>query len=200
MKIIDCIQGSPEWLQARLGIPTASEFHKILTPTGKLSEQSDAYMKTLLAEWLSGQPVDQYENEWMKRGKETEEEARKYYEFTKDVEVQQVGFITLDDGSAGCSPDFLVDKGAGEIKCPAAWTHVGYLLGDTVATKYWPQVQGQCWIAERDWVDWISYYPTISPIIVRVQRDEEYIMKLASAIMVFNERMAAKKVLLEKYR
>jgi hypothetical protein len=38
----DVTQGSPEWLEARLGIPTASEFDKIITPTGKPSTQYEA--------------------------------------------------------------------------------------------------------------------------------------------------------------
>jgi hypothetical protein len=34
MIILDLEQGTPEWLQARLGIPTASNFGNIITPTG----------------------------------------------------------------------------------------------------------------------------------------------------------------------
>ena len=29
VEIIDCVQGSPEWFQARLGIPTASCFKDV---------------------------------------------------------------------------------------------------------------------------------------------------------------------------
>src|SRR3990167_6593668 len=201
MKIIQCEQGTPAWHQVRIGIPTASEFDKILTPTGKASTQADTYSKKLLAEWLAGKPLYQYESEWMKRVKETEQEARDYYAFATDAEIAQVGFVTLDDGSAGCSPDMLVgDRGAGEIKCPAPWTHVGYLMGDKVDIKYWPQVQGQMWIAERDWVDWISYHPDLPPIIVRVQRDDGYIKALAAVISEFNDKLAARKLLLAKYK
>ena len=32
MKRFDCEQGSPEWFALRRGVPTASEFHRIITP------------------------------------------------------------------------------------------------------------------------------------------------------------------------
>jgi len=54
----DIEQGSERWLQARLGIPTASAFDKIVTSTGKASTQSNAYMNKLLAEWLTGRPSE----------------------------------------------------------------------------------------------------------------------------------------------
>ena len=38
MIVLDHDQGSIEWIEARLGIPTASEFSRIITPTGKLSK------------------------------------------------------------------------------------------------------------------------------------------------------------------
>jgi hypothetical protein len=41
MKIHNCTQGTEEWRKLRAGIPTASEFHKIITPkTGQLSKQA----------------------------------------------------------------------------------------------------------------------------------------------------------------
>ena len=46
---LPCQQGSVEWFEARLGIPTASEFSRIVTPTGKLSASRHAYMGELLA-------------------------------------------------------------------------------------------------------------------------------------------------------
>lgn len=194
-------QYSPEWWAARLGIPTASRFDEILTPTGKLSTQADKYMMELLAEWLSGGPNPQFETEWMRRGTELEPEARKYYAFATDAEIVQVGFITRDDGMVGASPDALVNSdGLSEIKCPAPHTHVGYLLGAKLATQYIPQVQGQLWIAEREWCDWISYHPTMPPCIVRVNRDDGYIKALASAVDEFLGKMLAKRELLRKYK
>ena len=36
-------QGSAAWTEARLGIPTASQFSRIITPGGKLSKSRDGY-------------------------------------------------------------------------------------------------------------------------------------------------------------
>ena len=201
MKIIDCVQNTPEWAAARLAIPTASKFGEILTPTGKLSAQADKYMLELCAEWLSGQPCDDYQSDWMKRGTELEPEARALYAFRMDVEPQTVGFITRDDGLVGCSPDALIGAdGLAEFKCPAPHTHVRYLLGEKLDSKYLPQVQGQMWIAEREWCDWVSYHPTMPPAIVRTVRDKFYIKALASAVDEFIGKMLAKREQLAKFR
>ena len=58
MIALDLQQGSAEWVKARLGIPTASQFSRIITSTGKLSGQADGYMHELLAESLLGEPAD----------------------------------------------------------------------------------------------------------------------------------------------
>ena len=58
MRVIDCEQGSREWVEARLGIPTASAFKRIVTSTGKLSAQRERYQAELLAEWVYGEPAE----------------------------------------------------------------------------------------------------------------------------------------------
>ena len=50
MIIHECVQGTTEWLQLRSGIPTASNFEKILTKSGKKSASQERYMFALLAE------------------------------------------------------------------------------------------------------------------------------------------------------
>ena len=179
MKILNLEQGSPEWLQARLGVPTASAFDKIITPTGKASTQTDAYAKKLVAEWLCGEPLDEYGNAWMQRGNELEPQARSFYEFQTDCTVEQVGFVLRDDELVGCSPDGLVgEKGLVEIKCPAPHTHVDYLLSGTIPNKYRPQVQGQMMLTGREWCDFVSYHPLMAPVIIRVERDDAFIETL----------------------
>ena len=194
MIVHDCEQRSDAWFLLRLGIPTASNFDKILTPGGKASTQAEAYMHTLLAEILTGQQGGMESNAWMQRGTELEPEGRGFYELTTGNDVHEVGFITLDDGSAGCSPDGLIgDPGMLEMKVPAPHTHVGYLLSGELPSGYKPQVQGQLWIAEREWCDFLSYSPLMPPVLIRVQRDEKFIKALASAMAKFTETMAAKR-------
>ena len=184
-------QGSLEWLTLRLGLPTASEFHKILTPGGKLSAQARPYAIRLITEELLQRSLETLTGiEWMERGKELEPLAVKAYEFRQDIETEPVGFLTTDDGLIGCSPDRLVgDDGLLEIKCPAPHTHVGYML-DGPGKDYRPQVQGQLYVSERDWVDWLSYSPEMPMVVVRTERDEPYIRALAAELDAFLDMKA----------
>jgi hypothetical protein len=187
MIILNVEQGSAEWFAARLGIPTASQFGRILTPkTMKLSDQSAGYMQELIAEQLLGQAMDDGGSiGFMQRGEVLERKAVEFYELQRDVETEKVGFVLRDDSRVGCSPDrFVGADGLLEIKCPSAKVHVGYLLDDE-GIGYRAQVQGQLWITGRAYVDTLSYNPELPPALVRVHRDEEFIGKLAAAVDQF---------------
>ena len=121
MKISNCQQGSSEWLTSRLGIPSASQFSRIVTGKGGKSTQVEAYINQLVAEELTGETTFVYVNEHMKRGTELEPDARELYEALTGNTVQEVGFCLDDTVNAGCSPDGLVGgdyEGGLEIKCP----------------------------------------------------------------------------------
>jgi hypothetical protein len=194
MKLIDCVQGSPEWHAVRLGRPTASAFDQIITPGGLLSKSADDYMLKLLFEWMSGEPADNFSSEMAARGSNLEEQAANYYELVNGVELKKIGFVLRDDERCGCSPDRLCGAdGLVELKAPAGWTHIGYLLasldsGDAkgvLSGKYKVQLQGQLYVCERAWVDIMSYNPVIPAVIIRVERDEAYIAKLKVALDEF---------------
>ena len=190
MKIIDCIQGSEEWWEAKLGIVSASHFHQVLNKkTGR-----KLYMRKLAAERLTGLREESYKNDIMDKGSETEAEARKYYETVNDCEVEQIGFVTRDDDVGG-SPDGLIGKdGLLEIKCVISSTHIATILSEKMPTEHIPQVQGLLWITERKWCDFVSYDPRVlsQPIFtVRVERDTEYFKKLAGEVGVFVNELKA---------
>jgi hypothetical protein len=172
MKIIDCEQGTDEWFQARLGIPSASMFNKIITPAKlQVSKQADDYVNKLCAEWVRNQGEDSYQSFDMKRGIDVEEEARDFYQFHTDYEVAQVGFCVADSGAYGCSPDgLIIDEGGVEIKCPTAGVHFGYLIDDMVPAIYRLQVLGSLLVTDYAWWDFVSYHPDMKPLIVRTQR------------------------------
>ena len=183
MRVHNHEQGSEEWLESRLGRPTASNFSKLITPTGKASSSADAYINELIAQKITGEIPEFYKNAAMERGNELEPAAKALYEFTRDVEVVEVGLCLHDTLECGASPDGLVnDDGGIEIKCPLPHTHIGYLKDGKVPTKYIPQIQGCLWITEREWWDFMSYHPSMEDLIVRVYRDEAYIKKMADVV------------------
>lgn len=176
-------QGSDAWLQSRLGRPTASNFGKLITPTGKPSTSAEAYINELIAQRITGEIPEFFKSEAMQRGNDLEASAKALYEFTRDVEVVEVGLCLHDEFDCGASPDGLVgDDGGLEIKCPLPHTHVSYLRDGNMPLKYAPQTQGCLWITQREWWDFMSYHPSMEDLIVRVYRDEAYIKKLADAV------------------
>lgn len=181
-------QGSPEWLQLRLGIPTASNFHKIITPaTGKFSKQSRGYAFWLVAETLLNRQLDSLNNlEWISRGKELEPEAIGMYELAHDVLTEPCGFLTTDDGRIGATPDRLLinQPGALELKCPAPQTHIEYMV-DGFGADYMAQVQGQMLVGDFEFVDRFSYHPDLPPVLKRTERDPAYQTLLRTALGQF---------------
>lgn len=186
-------QNTLEWLQLRLGIPTASVFDKILTPAKRQrSAQAEHLMDRLIFEWMTGEAAEdeaRRATEWMQRGIEEEDAAIAAYEFDADAQTEPGGFFTIDSGLAGASPDRLVGKeGLLEIKCPLGPTQVGAWRRG-VEVDHLCQIQGQLWIAEREWVDLFSYHPKLPLTAKRVYRDEEFIKDLALAVHDFIEQM-----------
>lgn len=196
--IHECEQGSPEWHALRAGVPTSSAFDKIVTPGGKKgvpapSKSAEPYMYRLCAERLLGHAIEDFHGKWMDRGKEFEEEAVNFYEMQRECDTVKVGFITNAAGTIGASPDRLAgDSGLVEIKCPKPETHMGYLLeSGSPYEEYKVQCQGQLWIAQREWVDAVSYYPGLPWALGRVERDEAFIAAMAEMIEEFSANLEA---------
>lgn len=191
-------QYSPEWWAARVGRPSASCFGKIITPkTMKPSSQAEKYLYTLAGERIAGVKEETYQNAAMERGIIMEEEARNMFEMIQDVEVNQVGMIYPDENKMySCSPDGLMDspdnlmEEAGlEIKCPLISTHVAYLLAGEVPVEYIPQVQGSMLISGLSHWFFMSYYPGLPPLILKVPRDEKFCATLQAELESFCERL-----------
>lgn len=179
MIILEAEQGTQEWLAARVGRPSASQFHKLVTSKGKPSTSADKYIDLMISERLTGRSEPIFVTDAMRRGTDLEPEARAYYELVTGNEVEEVGFILDNSGEFGCSPDGLVGDGGLEIKCPAAHNHVEWARKKVCPSKHFAQVQGCMWITDRKWWDFMSYHPDMKPFIVRVERDEEFITQLA---------------------
>ena len=200
MIVLPVEQGSPEWLYARLGLPSCSQFDRILTPRKRqYAAAARGYLYELVAEWLLGYPMDHGSTQYMQRGTDMETEARAWYEMQRDVDVTRVGLVLRDDKLVAGSPDGLVGEDGGvEIKVPAAHTHVGYLLGDE--PDYVGQIQGYMYLTGRRWWDFCSYSPALPSVLVRIERDDEYIAALEGALHLFLDDLAEAKDKLAAYR
>jgi hypothetical protein len=189
MKIIECVQGSDEWIAARLGIPTASEFHRIITAVkGDLSKSARKYAAGLVAETLLGKPLEKPPGSlWvLERGKLLEPLAIQQYGFVTDAEVRRVGLVTTDDGRVGGSPDGLIvgSRGGLEVKCTLDENHMS-IFADGPGDDYKQQVQGNLAICELEWWDLYAYHPELPPVTIRTYRDEPFITKMGAALAEF---------------
>jgi len=199
IEIIRCEQNTPEWLTARLGIPTASEFATVMAKgrsKGERSKTRDAYMRRLADEVIYGEIEENgYTNPNMERGKVMQAEAESIYALTHDVELDRVGCIRhVDDYTLlptyGCSPDALIgDKGQLEIKTTYPQLLVGMHLAGVFPSEHLPQCQGGLWVSEREWIDLMVYWPRRKPFIKRAYRDEKYIMLIEVEVRRFLDEL-----------
>ena len=183
----DVAQYSEEHDRLRLGIPTSSNFHKIITPQGKPSKQWREYACVLIAERLLHRKLEFYNSPAMERGLIVEAEAADWYEFDQAISVQRVGFITDDRHRIGCSPDRLVgDEGLLEVKAPLPHTQVEYWLSGEVGERFRPQLQGQLYVSERSWVDILCWHDVLPKLVLRVEPDDNFIAALDRELRIFN--------------
>ena len=180
-------QGSPEWFANRVGIPGASSFDQIVTTKGAPSESRHKLMYQLAGERILGRKEDTYCSPAMLRGITLEPEARSVFEMLMEVEVTQTGFIYYDDRrDRGCSPDGIIDGKAGlEIKCPLLTTHIEYMMGGKLPSKYFQQVHGSMYAVGLERWYFMSYYPGLKPFIVECYRNKEFIKALDENLDLF---------------
>jgi predicted phage-related endonuclease len=190
MVIIENIeQGTESWLTLKAGIPSASEFDKILSPTGKVSTQAEKYRNQLIGERLLGIKPEGYKSQAMLEGQLKEDEARSLFSMLKGVECRQVAFCFEDDKRYGCSPDSLLDMTGLELKCPELHTHVQYLMDNKLPTCYIPQVQGSMLVSGYSHWFFMSYYPGLPELIIDVQRDDKYCAQLKVLLNEFCDNL-----------
>ena len=201
MIVIDVKQGSVEWQRARMGMPTASQFHRILTPkTRKTASGAKSYLCELLAERLLGHPINGGTTDFMLRGSALEAHAVSGYAFTHDVEPKEVGFCLADGRRYGASPDRLVGEYGGlDIKCLAAHNHVSALLGyDDDA--YDMQAHGCMLVTGRQWWDVVYSNPDLPARERRVECDFELLKTLSDAVETFCDALdEAERMVRQRY-
>lgn len=202
------IQGSDEWRAIRCGKLTASRMADACarTKTGWGASRVNLMAK-LIAERLTGTPCADFVSSEMQWGTATEPQARANYEFMKNYDVVEVGFVTHPlIPMSGASPDGLVgDLGLIEIKCPNTSTHIDTLLGGAVPGKYVTQIQWQLACTGRAWCDFVSFDPRMPEnmqlFVKRVTRDGDRIAELTEMAQEFLAELDSKLARLqEAYR
>ncbi len=191
---LNCDQNSPEWLHIKLGVVSASNFNKVVTSKGEPSKQATNYMYQLAGQIVSDHYEETYKSNAMARGLDMEAEAVGAIEIIKGIETEKIGFCYKDESKrVGCSPDRLIvgEKGLVEVKCPLVQTQVTYLLANKLPTDYIQQVQGQLYVTGYEYCYFVSYYPGLKPLVVRVERDTTFIDKLSKALNDFCDRLGA---------
>jgi len=189
--LIDIPQRSESWFEAICGNVGASSIDKIITTKGEPSKSRDDYMMALAAERITGKQEFTQPTQAMLNGIEREAEAKALFELAHGVEIQEIGLIYKDDRKlCHCSPDGLIDDNGGyEVKNPLAKTHVKYLLGGKLPTEYFCQVQFSLFVSEREYWFFMSHYPAMRPLMLKIERDEKWIEKCEAEIERFNQEL-----------
>lgn len=190
-EIIKCRQGTPEWLQARCGVITASRYgdavslmkrNSGLRKVGDPTAEAEGYAAEIAMERIAGEPYKEPAKAWiLDRGHEMEDLARSRYEEDHGVIVEETGIAKSLDGWFGYSTDGVVgDKGLIEIKAPVNALKVLEMFKSGDVSEYIHQMQGGMWLMDREWCDFIMYVPQLTSAckdmyVKRIWRDDKFI-------------------------
>jgi hypothetical protein len=203
-----------EWIKARTGCVTASEFDSFVTLKGEL--RTGEGLKTYLAEklferWTGRQKPNAFFNVAVNNGIIVESKAAAFAALEYGLDIQHVGFLSNDDATVGASPDGLIGWGnflpdaptpiakmhggeSGiEIKSPALTTHIKYLMDGKLPNDYYCQVQGSMHVSGCQTWHFLSY-PLVSyldgfpPLHLVIERDEKWQSNFAESVEIFLEK------------
>lgn len=195
------LQRTELWQLQRLGKATASRASDILGTKAAYTK----YLNELVDARLLGNIADNFTNAAMDWGTNQEANAKTAYTELTGNEVLETGSIDHPTLMASASPDGLIGEVGGiEIKCPNTSTHRETLKKQEVPKKYIPQIMFQMWIANLEWVDFVSYDPRLAEnaqlFIKRVPRDKGYIKQLAKATESFLEEVDREVEFINNYK
>lgn len=190
--ISDIEQGHPEWHALCCGNPGASNISKIITNKGDPSKQAGDYMRELAGEIITGKKEETFQSIHMQNGLEREDAAIALFEMIHNVDVKRVALVYKDElKKFHVSPDGLIGDNAGlEVKNPMMKTHVKYLLDGKLPSKYFSQIQMSLYVCEREYWWFMSNYVGLPPLILKVNRNEAFILKLEAELENFVTELA----------
>lgn len=189
----EVIQGTPEWLELRIGKISASRAKDLLA-TVRYGEAAGYrnYKTELAVERITGTRYERYVTKQMEYGTETEGVAATVYQLITGNVAKECGMYAIEGTNVVASPDRLVgDDGLVEIKCRELGNHVDSITTGKVPDEYYKQIQFQLWVTHRQWCDYVSYgdeMPDNSKVFVkRIERDEEVINDIVERVEKIEE-------------
>lgn len=197
-------QGSPEWLEARRGVITASRFRDC---RGKLRGGAPnaacvAYALDVARERAGGTVPSKFQTPAMRTGTVEEPVARLRYEMETGRLVTEAGFICTDDRKFGVSVDGLIgDDGIWECKTMVSSDTLfnAMVYGDL--TAYTDQCEGAMWILGRKWVDLSLWCPDFELLkTIRITRNDDSIQKLEDDLLTFEKNVSMHEAELRKIK
>jgi hypothetical protein len=157
---------------------------------GGLGAGAITYMHQLIGERITGELAEPFQgNAHTRRGHALENVARTLYrDMTGEPQPREVGIIL--NHNVGYSPDSLVGaNGLLEIKTKLPKFQIEVLLSGEIPDEHVPQCQGGLWVSEREWNDFVSYWPGMPLFIKRAYRDDIMIRTIAERVEAFHEEM-----------
>lgn len=197
-------QGTDEWLAARRGRITGSQFKvtRDRLKNGEYTSKAKLYAMDTARERIGGRAADVYVNAAMRFGTEQEPLARVAYEDATGNLVEEVGFAFTDDGKFGVSVDGLVDSdGLVEIKTMVSSDTLFKAVVEADHSEYIDQINGAMWLLGRKWCDLILWAPDLPEhklTVVRINRNDDDIDSLVQDLVKFDRLVSEYEAKLRK--
>jgi hypothetical protein len=208
-----------EWLAARTGCLTSSEFGKFVCLDGSLrkGEMKESYLDEKLFErWTGRKMPNEFFTMAVNNGLIVEEKAAAFAAMSYGLKIQHVGFASNDAGTVGASPDGLIgwcglsatkptsfldgvkvpEMSGIEIKCPTLKKHIGYVRAKKLPDDYICQVQGSMFVTGCQTWHFLSYplacyLDGFPPLHLVIERDEKWQANFAESLDIYMEKFDA---------
>lgn len=191
----DITQGTQQWLEVRLGLLTASEMCRIITPSTLKVAANDkmrAHVYEIAAQRITQYVEPTYVGDDMMRGHEDEVDARDLYR-ERFGPTDECGFITNDEWgfTLGYSPDGLVnDDGLIEIKSRRQHFQIQTITAGVVPTEHVIQVQTGLLVSKRSWCDFVSFSAGLPMDVITAEPMPEFQEAIVEASRAFEAKVA----------
>lgn len=191
-------QNTDEWFNLRIKKITSSNIGKIMANNGKaFGNPAIEYAQKIALEYVTDKRDERsgFKSSYMMDGLELEAVAIEMYERETFFNVTKGGFNIQETNHCillGDSPDGNVGvDGCIEVKSVIPNTQWKRIKKGGIDNAYKWQIHGHIWIGEKQWCDFISYCPEMSPNkqlhISRVERDNEIIKVMEVRINEFRK-------------